>query len=803
MKEKLLIIVGLFLILTATLSFADGGFFPPVYYKEDIFEPSQKGIIFFDGNIEQLIIEAKYIGDITDFAWIIPVPSYPLINKTSPNIFEEIHFLTQPEYKTAPISTLSRGIIQSGIGMRKSSESYKDSSQVTLLEQIQVGVYEVSILSSEEPGALLKWLNDNNYRVSAEAESVLDYYIKKSWYFIAMRLNLAPSDEKLINSLKSINPTITSSEDAVTILSNDLTESILAKKEYNELTAIRTTQLDYGDDEQNEESRYSSQKPAVLINEYDYNKHYEAYNGYTEEHISREVRSLLYDNLRKQIDVPFSNNCYERGLYFNEGINYSRCSVWYFTRDSEEYKIVKNADCGNYCSLISDEKGQYTMDELAKVSANAILKDDEKLRSYFGVSNEEREWYYNQQDIFKEIERQVRNRLESTLNSKRESLISQLTTELLSKYSQTTGSFFGSIEESTSFFTDNILNDFKEDKTFISSYIYGYSLMNEEIYNRLKKHFNGNHDEVMLRKNVETDVKNVVYWKQNTIKRELNSGTIQPITLRFETANAIYPLKISSVNKGTSEVLLYVFAKHKTRVDGIEGFKVEYAKWIETKDIKTQDYYNYYDRVREYTSSGKVMPHYMWTPSTYHHLNQLLDDKYFLTKFRREMWPKEMTNDIILTKADNNKVYKLIVYEKGFVTGWILFIIYMVILWGFSFGILLLPRWINNILIKKRKKSVFYLTFRRCMVYASVVPLLVFLSVMFPNSIGRILGHIVEYPLDDIAELIFHLLNFTGLPKVASAILVFLLFATLLFLMLHIAGSMIVALYRRIVSKVK
>ena len=48
------------------------------------------------------------------------------------------------------------------------------------------------------------------------------------------------------------------------------------------------------------------------------------------------------------------------------------------------------------------------MDELAKVSANAILKDDEKLRSYFGVSNEEREWYYNQQDIFKEIERQVR-----------------------------------------------------------------------------------------------------------------------------------------------------------------------------------------------------------------------------------------------------------------------------------------------------------------------------------------------------------------------------------------------------------
>lgn len=790
-KTYLLIILTLILLCLSSLVLADGGFFPPVYYKEDIYEPTQKGIIIFDGNTEQLIIQATYEGEVNDFAWIIPVPSYPDINKTSSQLFEELHFLTEPKYRRAP------GFF---FGTVMYAAKMTETAGVTVHEQMQVGIYEVSILSSEDSKALLNWLNDNNYRVSSEAESVLNFYIQKQWYFIAMRINLIPYDEKLITSLKNINPSISNSEDAVNVLTNGVVNHIESETKYNELTTIRTTTLNYGEDDEELSGDYryrrTENKPIFLITENDYNKFYEQYNGYFENHITNEIQNKIQNKLNQEIAVPDSWQCYNR---YGSDSDYSKCHIWYFTQDSEEYQLLKDVKCGKYCSLISKEKDQYTMDDLAKVGAYAVVNGDERVKNYFGVTKEKRNWYDNDEDQFNNIQYQIQNKLRNSLDGKRVSLVNQLTDELVKKYSQQTGSAFGSPNEIATFISEKTLDDFKRNKAFSSSYVYGFGLLTSQAYSELKSLFDGDHDKLNLKNNVETAVKNVVYWKQTTVQRKLGSGTVQPISIKFRTINIIYPLKISSINKGVSEVLLYVFAKYRTKVEGVGGFETEYAKWIETDDIKTERYYSYLDRIRN-QASEKIAPPYYWSPNTYYYLNQLLDDKYFLTKFRKEIWPKEMTDDLLITQAENNKEYKLTVYEKGYVLGWIGFFIGLAILWGILFGICFLPKWINNKIIRKNEESIFYVNVKRCAIYALVIPIIALFSIIFSNTIGRLIGEIVEF-FGEIFEFIFHLFNYIGLPEVINGVIVFILVVAFVFLITHLISSFIILLYRRIKGK--
>ena len=61
--NKRLILFAIFLfLLFPSIANADGLFIP--HENEDISQPSQKAIILFDNNTEQLIIQSKYEGNI-------------------------------------------------------------------------------------------------------------------------------------------------------------------------------------------------------------------------------------------------------------------------------------------------------------------------------------------------------------------------------------------------------------------------------------------------------------------------------------------------------------------------------------------------------------------------------------------------------------------------------------------------------------------------------------------------------------------------------------------------------------------
>lgn len=161
-----------FLLIPATPALADGGFFV-LDPSRDIQQPAQKAIILYENNREDLILQVKYEGDADKFAWVIPVPNYPDVDVSEPELFQELAELTM-------VTVYSGG----GCGILA-------PPQVEVWEEKVVGPYDVAILSASSSEALINWLNANGYFFPEEGNEIVDSYITETeeWYFVATKIN--------------------------------------------------------------------------------------------------------------------------------------------------------------------------------------------------------------------------------------------------------------------------------------------------------------------------------------------------------------------------------------------------------------------------------------------------------------------------------------------------------------------------------------------------------------------------------------------------------------------------------------
>jgi len=184
--KKILYSVSVFIILNTCIfipSLANGGLFTPLY--KDIYEPNQLAMIVYDDMVEKIIFQVDYEGEAKDFAWVIPVPGYPYLFSVEDEIFYELHQLTQP-----PPSDFA-----CGWGQGIPTPGLEDEG-VHIWEENQVGIYYTTTLSASDPNSLVNWLNSNGYAFPTEGQEILNYYVQKNWFFVAMKIQ---SDEIVNN----------------------------------------------------------------------------------------------------------------------------------------------------------------------------------------------------------------------------------------------------------------------------------------------------------------------------------------------------------------------------------------------------------------------------------------------------------------------------------------------------------------------------------------------------------------------------------------------------------------------------
>ncbi|KAA0006757.1 MAG: DUF2330 domain-containing protein [Thermoplasmata archaeon] len=212
--KKLIFLLPLLLVSYAN---ADGVFLH--HYYEDVYEPNQKAIIFFDNGNEKLILQVRYEGNVSDFGWIVPLPSVPDMEKVDAEIFYELSTLTSNE------------------NINFGDHSWKDG--VSLIKQEQVGIYNVSIVNATNASLLIQWAEKHGYILPEGIDEAVQYYIEKKWCFALMKIDIEAYIKERIEWLSEIDGRIKTISDAEKYLTIDLINDISLKKSYNESIASK------------------------------------------------------------------------------------------------------------------------------------------------------------------------------------------------------------------------------------------------------------------------------------------------------------------------------------------------------------------------------------------------------------------------------------------------------------------------------------------------------------------------------------------------------------------------------------
>lgn len=177
----------LFTVSAAAPAVADGGFMPP--YGLDIYEPGQTAFIRYDSATatETLSILPKFLGEPTDFAWIVPVPALPTVVEANADLFRQLSTLTQPLYRSRESNRGCEDRYDYVVG-----DPMSDDGGVEIIDNALIGIYRTMILGSADAGALVDSLTTWGFLHAGNLATVtplLQQYVDDGWYFVTMSID--------------------------------------------------------------------------------------------------------------------------------------------------------------------------------------------------------------------------------------------------------------------------------------------------------------------------------------------------------------------------------------------------------------------------------------------------------------------------------------------------------------------------------------------------------------------------------------------------------------------------------------
>jgi hypothetical protein len=211
-------LIGL-LAMCATLGlavadgYADGCFF---YYETgeavDLAQTRQQVLMasYEDDGASQVtyVVQSAYSGDLSEFAWVLPVPAAPqdILAHNHSRLFDDLDEMTRPqfmiEFEPAALpepyyydgpwwmfGCYAQPVVPLALDAGNGDDRAALESSVDVVETGETGIFDYTVLTSTGSEALLTWLNDNGYAVSADAATVLQHYIDQEWHFLAVRVS--------------------------------------------------------------------------------------------------------------------------------------------------------------------------------------------------------------------------------------------------------------------------------------------------------------------------------------------------------------------------------------------------------------------------------------------------------------------------------------------------------------------------------------------------------------------------------------------------------------------------------------
>jgi len=190
------------LILSAVpRAWADGEIVPPRDYKGSLEERAQEAIIIFQGSeqpgeaTEDVILKIHVEGHVETFAWIIPFPTEPTIEKEDPRLFTEL--FDYVEARRASLYSKKKGSKFDGA----EGEAVPLDEKVEVLSRKVVGSFDTAVIREKVAGALNEWLDKEGFQTLPDAEDVVGFYRRKGYVFACIKVSQAEIDkDKVVES---------------------------------------------------------------------------------------------------------------------------------------------------------------------------------------------------------------------------------------------------------------------------------------------------------------------------------------------------------------------------------------------------------------------------------------------------------------------------------------------------------------------------------------------------------------------------------------------------------------------------
>jgi hypothetical protein len=163
-----------------------------------LFNQASQVALVREGDHTVLTMANDFQGDPTEFALVVPVPTFierRQIAVVDKGLLDHLDAFSAPRlveyFDTDPCAPppMPAAAAAGGTYLRKSGAK-EDRRGVTVEATYTVGEYDILILSARESNGLESWLIENGYKIPSGAAPILGSYIKQGMRFFVAKVNL-------------------------------------------------------------------------------------------------------------------------------------------------------------------------------------------------------------------------------------------------------------------------------------------------------------------------------------------------------------------------------------------------------------------------------------------------------------------------------------------------------------------------------------------------------------------------------------------------------------------------------------
>jgi hypothetical protein len=178
--------LALGLVLQPAPAQACGGFFCG---QQPVDQTAERILFEVGADSVTMTTQISFNGDAADFAWVLPLSEVPLEGSLA--VFRQ-QALNALDANSGPIFQPASDpeclSCQGCSAPPTFAEDADTGSSVTVYVRQEVGEYDVAVIASDDPLALVDWLRTEGYRITPAMEPYIERYTEEGLKFLALRL---------------------------------------------------------------------------------------------------------------------------------------------------------------------------------------------------------------------------------------------------------------------------------------------------------------------------------------------------------------------------------------------------------------------------------------------------------------------------------------------------------------------------------------------------------------------------------------------------------------------------------------